>query len=81
MVNGDFGNEPIFSFGIALNKKVSFFIEYAGVGISLSPFKFPLTATFMLRDFQGSNQGIINCKDGNVENCRATIDTRLVFHF
>ena len=77
--------EPIFSFGIALNKKVSFFTEYAGqyagVGISLSPFKTPLTATFMLRDFQGSNQGIINCKDGNVENCRATIDTRLVFHF
>ena len=77
--------EPIFSFGIALNKKVSFFTEYAGqyagVGISLIPFNTPLTATFMLRDFKGSNQGIINCQDGNVENCRATIDTRLVFHF
>ena len=77
--------EPIGSLGIAFNKKLSFFTEYAGqyagVGMSLRPLKMPLTATFMLRDFQGSNQGIINCKDGDVENCRATIDTRLVFHF
>ena len=77
--------EPIFSFGIALNKKFSIFTEYAGqyagVGISLRPVNLPLTATFMLRDFQGSNQGIINCKNGDPENCRATIDTRLVFHF
>jgi len=77
--------EPIGSLGIALNKNLSFFTEYAGqyagVGLSVRPFKMPLTVTFMLRDFQGSNQGIINCKDGDVENCRATIDTRLVFHF
>ena len=51
------------------------------MGISLSPVKLHLAATFMLRDFQGSNQGIINCKNGDPENCRATIDTRLVFHF
>ena len=49
--------------------------------MSLRPFEMPLSATFMLRDFQGSNQGIINCKNGDPENCRATIDTRLVFHF
>ncbi len=77
--------EPIFSLGLALNKKISFFTEYAGqysgIGISLRPFELPLTATFMLRDFKGSNQGIINCKDGNPDNCRATIDSRLVFHF
>ncbi len=77
--------EPIFSLGLALNKKISFFTEYAGqyagVGISVRPFKVPLSATVMLRDFQGSQQGIINCKDGNPENCRATIDSRLVFHF
>jgi len=77
--------EPIYSLGFALNQKISFFTEYAGqyagIGISLRPFKMPLTATFMLRDFKGSNQGIINCKDGNPDNCRATIDSRLVFHF
>ena len=77
--------EPIFSLGIALNKKVSFFTEYAGqyagVGLSLQPLKIPLTTTFMLRDFRGSNQGIINCKNGDVENCRATIDTRVTLHF
>jgi len=77
--------EPIFSLGLALNKKISFFTEYAGqyagVGISVRPFKMPITATVMLRDFQGSHQGIINCKNGNPENCRATIDSRLVFHF
>ena len=77
--------EPIFSLGLALNQKISFFTEYAGqyagIGISLRPFEMPLTATFMLRDFKGSNQGIINCEDGNRDNCRATIDSRLVFHF
>ena len=77
--------EPIFSLGLALNQKISFFTEYAGqyagIGISLRPLKMPLTATFMLRDFKGSNQGIINCKDGNPDNCRAAIDSRLVFHF
>ena len=77
--------EPIFSLGLALNKKISFFTEYAGqyagVGISVRPFEFPLSATVMIRDFQGSQQGIINCKDGDPENCRATIDGRLVFHF
>ena len=77
--------EPIGSFGIALNEKLSLFTEYAGqyagMGMSLRPFEMPLTVTFMLRDFRGSNQGRINCKDGDVDNCRATIDTRLVFHF
>ena len=78
-------HEPIFSLGFALNKKISFFTEYAGqyagVGISVRPFKMPFSATVMLRDFQGSQQGYINCKDGNPDNCRATIDSRLVFHF
>lgn len=77
--------DPIFSLGLALNKKISFFTEYAGqyagVGISVRPFKMPFSATVMLRDFQGSQQGTINCKNGNPENCRATIDSRLVFHF
>ena len=77
--------EPIFSLALALNKKISFFTEYAGqysgVGISVRPFELPLSATVMLRDFQGSQQGLINCKNGNPENCRATIDSRLVFHF
>ena len=77
--------EPIFSLGWALNKKIAFFTEYAGqyagVGISVRPFKVPLSATVMLRDFQGSQQGIINCQYGKPENCRATIDSRLVFHF
>ena len=78
-------HEPIFSLGFALNKKISFFTEYAGqyagVGISVRPFKMPFSATVMLRDFQGSQQGYINCKDGNPDNCRATIDSRLVYHF
>ena len=77
--------EPIFSLGWALNKKISFFTEYAGqyagVGISVRPFKLPLSATVMIRDFQGSQQGLTNCKNGDPENCRATIDGRLVFHF
>ncbi len=77
--------EPIFSLGLALNQKISFFTEYAGqyagIGISLRPFEVPVTATFMLRDFQGSKQGIINCRNGDIDNCRTTIDSRLVFHF
>jgi len=46
---------PLGSLGIALNKNLFFFTEYAGqyagVGVSVRPLKMPLTVTFMLRDF------------------------------
>ena len=77
---------PIYSLGYAYNQRLSFFIEdagqYAGLGFSIKPLQsFPLIGTFMLRDFKGSKSGIVNCKDGDKENCRMTVDARLSFHF
>ena len=77
---------PIYSFAFALNQKLSLFVEdagqYAGIGFSMKPIDtFPLTGTLMFRDFQGAKSGIVNCKDGDKDNCRRTIDARIVFHF
>ena len=77
---------PIFSIGYAFNQRISIFIEdagqYAGIGMSMKPLQdIPITGTFMLRDFKGSKSGIVNCKDGNKDNCRMTVDARITFHF
>tara|TARA_Y100001968_G_scaffold135921_1_gene123961 strand:- start:1504 stop:2151 length:648 start_codon:yes stop_codon:yes gene_type:complete len=76
----------IYSLGLSLNKKFSVFIEdagqYSGVGLSVNPINnLPITGTIMLRDFKGSKSGIVNCENGDKDNCRMTVDTRLVLHF
>ena len=57
------------------------FILIACKGSSIKTIEAPVTATIMMRDFKSSNKGIINCKDGNTNNCRTTIDSRLVYKF
>jgi hypothetical protein len=81
---GSYG--PIGTVSLAFNQRISIFAEWAGqyngFGMSFKPFeRIPVTGTFMLRDFQGVHQGIVNCQGGNPNNCRPTIDSRITISF
>ena len=58
---------PIGVVALAFNERVSIFAEYQGqyngFGLSVKPLKeLPVTATLMLRDFQGTSTGAVNCQ-------------------
>ena len=76
--------------GLSLNQHLALFAEYAGqfagVGVSLKPFKaIPLTAAVLYRDWTGlalnGENNNINCPNGDPSSCKGALDARLTFSF